>query len=174
MSPQSTVYRYWIIQRTKEGQHTISENCLWLGCVRGNEDSVSGVWLNLSDNDYWLRLQCWGENWLGQRPLCDSMVTLKPSLTISSLKKEAITWYVSVIFFCWSNPLIYYLFSDDWLRVILLRFTFTRSLRAERTFRAAVSCSRKNIEMLLLVRTVLSPLCLSVAVHRLVLEPALW
>ena len=68
-------------------------------------------------------------------------------LQLSSLKKET-KWCVSVIFFCWLFLLIYHLFPDDWLRVILLRFTFTRSLRAERTFRAAVSCSRKNIEML--------------------------
>ena len=103
MSPQSTSLQCkdtGSFNELRKVSRAICENCLWLGCVRGNEDSVSGVWLNLSDNDYWLRLQYWGENWLGQRTLCDSMVTLRPSLRISSLKKET-RWCVSVIFFCW-------------------------------------------------------------------------
>lgn len=83
MSPQSTSLQCkdtGSFNELRKVSRAICENCLWLGCVRGNEDSVSGVWLNLSDNDYWLRLQYWGENWLGQRTLCDSMVTLRPSL----------------------------------------------------------------------------------------------
>ena len=178
MSPQSTPLQC-IDTGSFNELRKVSTQSLKTAYGLGVCEVMKTVWVG-SDLIYLTMTIGWGSNveektgWASVHSVTLYLVTLKPSLTISSLKKGAITWYVSVIFFCWLNPLFYYLFPDDWLRVILLRFTFTRSLRAERTFRAAVSCSRKNIEMLLLVRTVLSPLCLSVAVHRLVLEPALW
>ena len=92
MSPQSTSLQCkdtGSFNELRKVSRAICENCLWLGCVRGNEDSVSGVWLNLSDNDYWLRLQYWGENWLGQRTFCESMVTLRPSLATIIFFEEA-------------------------------------------------------------------------------------